>query len=136
MRHFIPCTHYSCVSDSLFWIILEFFSPVIELVIDRITKTYLYHFDPIKPHFYKVKLGFTRVFFLFLLKNIDCGYSLDPPHRNEKNNVYPCKPQFYYIKVGFQGSKLYRRVFVMMYSRTSIARTPMARLLWLIQTRF
>ena len=44
-----------------------------------ITKTYLYKFDPFKPHFYKVKLGFTGVYiiFLFLLKNIDCGYSLD-----------------------------------------------------------
>ena len=38
-------------------------------------KTYLYNFDPLKPHFYKVKLGFTGVyiFFFFLLKNIDCG---------------------------------------------------------------
>ena len=38
-----------------------------------ITKTYLYNFDPRKPHFYIVKLGFTGVYitFLFLLKNID-----------------------------------------------------------------
>ena len=57
------------------------------------------------------------IFFLFLLKNTDCGYSLEPPRRggsneypqsmflsrNKKNNVYPCKPQFYYIKVGFKG---------------------------------
>ena len=37
---------------------------------------------PLTPHFYIVKLGFTRVylFFLFLLKNIDCGYSLELPH--------------------------------------------------------
>ena len=60
-------------------------------------------------------------------QNIDCGYSLEPPRRddsneypqsmflsrNKKNNVYPCKPQFYYIKVGLKGSKLYRHVFVM-----------------------
>ena len=42
----------------------------------------VYNFDPLKPHFYIVKLGFTRVyiiFFLFLLKNIDCGYSLELP---------------------------------------------------------
>ena len=26
-----------------------------------ITKTYLYNFDPLKPHFYIVKLGFTEV---------------------------------------------------------------------------
>ena len=40
-----------------------------------ITKTRLYNFDPLKPHFYIVKLGFTGVyiFFLFLLENIDCG---------------------------------------------------------------
>ena len=35
-----------------------------------ITKTRLYNFDPLKPHFYIVKLGFTgyTLFFLFLLK--------------------------------------------------------------------
>ena len=38
----------------------------------HITKTCLYNFDPLKPHFYTVKLGFTGVYiiFLFLLKNI------------------------------------------------------------------
>ena len=46
-----------------------------------IMKTYLYNFVPLKPHFYIVKLGFTgyTLFFLFLLKNIDCGYSLELP---------------------------------------------------------
>ena len=53
-------------------------------------------------------------------QNIDCEYSLEPPHRggsneypqslflsrNNKNNVYPWKPQFYYIKVGFKGVKI------------------------------
>ena len=40
-----------------------------------------YNFDPLKPHFYIVKLGFTGVYiiFLILLKNIDCGYSLELP---------------------------------------------------------
>ena len=40
-----------------------------------ITKTYLYNFDPLKPHFYIVKLGFAgdTLFFLFLLKIIGCG---------------------------------------------------------------
>ena len=55
--------------------------------------------------------------FLISAQNIDCGYSLKPPHRggsneypqsmllsrNKINNVYPYKPQFYYIKVGFKG---------------------------------
>ena len=54
-----------------------------------ITKTFLYNFDPLKPHFYIVKLGFTGVYiFLYLLKNIDCGYSLEPPRRGGSNE-YP-----------------------------------------------
>ena len=54
------------------------------------------------------------------VRNIDCGYVLEPPRRdgsnaypqsmflskNKKNNVDPCKPQFYYIKVGFKGVKM------------------------------
>ena len=31
-----------------------------------ITKTYLYNFAPLKPHFYIVKLGFTVVYIIFL----------------------------------------------------------------------
>ena len=59
----------------------------------HITKTYLYNFDHLKPRFYIVKLGFTGVqmytlFLLFLLKNIDCGYSLEPPRRGGSNE-YP-----------------------------------------------
>ena len=30
-----------------------------------ITKLYLYNFDPLKPHFYMVKLGFTGVDIIF-----------------------------------------------------------------------
>ena len=43
----------------------------------------LFNFYPLlKSHFFLIiKLGFTRVYiiFLYLLKNIDCGYSLEPP---------------------------------------------------------
>ena len=54
--------------------------------ISHITKIHLYNFDPLKPHFYIVILGFTGVytiflfifFLFFLLKHIDCGYSLEP----------------------------------------------------------
>ena len=55
-----------------------------------ITKTRLYNVDPLKPHFYIVKLGFTGVYiiFLILLINIDCGYSLEPPRRGGSNE-YP-----------------------------------------------
>ena len=44
-----------------------------------IRRTHIYNFDRLKPHFYIVKLGFTGVYiiFLILLKNIDCGYSLE-----------------------------------------------------------
>ena len=50
-------------------------------------KTYLYNFDPLKPHLYIVKLGFTGVYIIFLIsaQNIDCGYSLEPPHRGSSN---------------------------------------------------
>ena len=55
-----------------------------------ITKTYLYNLDPLKPHFYIVKLGFTGVYIIFLIsaQNIDCGYSLEPPRRGGSNE-YP-----------------------------------------------
>ena len=47
-------------------------------------------FDPLKPHFYIVKLGFTGVYIIFLIsaQNIDCGYSLEPPRRGGSNE-YP-----------------------------------------------
>ena len=56
----------------------------------HITKTHLYNFDPLKPHFYIVKLGFTGVYIIFLIsaQNIDCGYSLEPP-RPGGSNEYP-----------------------------------------------
>ena len=55
-----------------------------------ITKTYLYNFDPLKSHFYIVKLGFTGVYIIFLIsaQNIDYGYSLEPPRRGGSNE-YP-----------------------------------------------
>ena len=55
--------------------------PFTLIVTSSITKTRLYNFDPLKPHFYIVKLGFAGVYiiFLFAKKNIDCGYSLEPP---------------------------------------------------------
>ena len=39
----------------------------LESDIKFITKTYLYNFDPLKPHFYIVKLGFTGVYIIFLI---------------------------------------------------------------------
>ena len=56
----------------------------------NITKTCLYYFDPLKPHFYIVKLGFTGVYIIFLIsaQNIDCVYLLEPPRRGGSNE-YP-----------------------------------------------
>ena len=55
-----------------------------------ITKTCPCNVYPLEPHFYIGKLGYAGVylFFLFLLQNIDCGYSLEPPQRGS-SNVYP-----------------------------------------------
>ena len=64
-------------------------SPCPEFFVDT-TKTRLYNFDPLKPHFYIVKLGFTGVYFIFLIsaQNIDCGFSLEPSRRGGTNG-YP-----------------------------------------------
>ena len=82
---------------------------------------------PLKPHFFIVKLGFTgyTLFFTFLPKNIDCGYSLEPTHRNGSNE-YPnlCFEQKYEKHKSFLSGNfsvfevkfsiyLNRRVFVM-----------------------
>ena len=41
---------------------------------------------PLKTHFYSEKLEYT--FFLFLIQNIDLGYTLEPPWQGS-SNVYP-----------------------------------------------
>ena len=60
---------------------------------------------------YNYSRGHAKIFFHISAQNINCGYSIELPHRgsskvypksmflsrNKKNNVYPCKPQFYYI---------------------------------------
>ena len=72
------------------------------------------------PKTVSFQIKILKIFFIFLLKNIYCGYSLEPPrrggsneypqymffNRNQTDNVYPCKPRFYYIKVGFKGVKI------------------------------
>ena len=49
-----------------------------------ITKTCLYNLDPLKRHFYIVKLEFTGVYIIFA-QNIDCAYSLEPPQQGGSN---------------------------------------------------
>ena len=80
-------------------------------------KTRLYNFDPLKPHFYTVKLGFTGVYNIFLIsaQNIDCGYSLEPPCRGGSNE-YPQPifwagiwkiPEFFIWKVLVFGGEIF-----------------------------
>ena len=68
-----------------------------------ITTTYLYNFDPLKPHFYIVKLGFTGVYIIFLIsaQNIDF--------------------QFLEMKFSIYWN---RRVFVMLLSYNMFGKSP------------
>ena len=86
-----------------------------------ITKTCLYNFDPFKPHFYIVKLGFTGVCIIFLIsaQKIDCWYSLEPPRHNEKYGKYQSflSENFQFSEVKFS-IYLNRRVFIMVCTGT------------------
>ena len=72
-----------------------------------ITKTYLYNFDPLKPHFYIVKLGFTGVYiiFLFLLKNIEAV--LTSTHDLCLEQKYEKYQNFFIWKVYFFGGEIF-----------------------------
>ena len=90
------------------------------LSMQYITKTRLFKYTenfPPKTENFQIK---NSDMFHISVRNMDCGYSLEPPRRggsneyprsmflsrNKKNNAYPCKPQFYYTKVGFKGVKI------------------------------
>ena len=77
----------------------------------HITRTCLYNFDPLKPHFYIVKLGFTGVHFIFLIsaRNMDCGYSLEPPHRGGSNE-YP--QSMFWAEIWKNIRNFYLKVFI------------------------
>ena len=47
--------------------LVQIFQNFHNFVVKHITKTYLYNFDPLKPHFYILKLGFTWVYIIFLI---------------------------------------------------------------------
>ena len=69
---------------------LEFFTYFHNAYIICIRKTCPCNIYPLKPHFYIEKLGYAGVylFFLFLLQNIDCGYSLELLRRGG-SKLYP-----------------------------------------------
>ena len=83
----------------------------------HITKTCLYNFDPLKPHFYIVKLGFTGVYIIFHIfaQNIDCGYSLEALCFEEKYEKYQSflSENFQFLEVIFFSIYLNSHVFVM-----------------------
>ena len=73
----------------------------------HITKICLYNFDPLKPHFYIVKMGFTGVYIIFLIsaQNIDCGWKYE-----KYQSFLPENFQFLEVKFSIYLSRL---VFVM-----------------------
>ena len=82
--------NYNVAYEEASLIRVSAFRSFVECALFPITKTCLYIFDPLKPHFYIVKLGFTGVYIIFLIfaQIIDCGYSLEPPRRGGSNE-YP-----------------------------------------------
>ena len=82
-----------------------------------ITKTCLYNFDHLKPHFHIVKLGFTGVYIICLIsaQNIDCGYPLEPPRRGGSNEYQQSMfwaetweiSEFFIEKLSFFGDKIF-----------------------------
>ena len=61
-----------------------------EITQKSIMQMRLYNFDPLKPHFYIVKLGFTGVYIIFFIsaQKHRFGYLLEPPGRGSSNE-YP-----------------------------------------------
>ena len=92
-------------SDKKLWY-FSYFCPKHRL---SITKTCLYNFDPLKPHFYTIKLGFTGVYIIFLIsaQNIVCGYSLEPP-RWGGSNEYP--QSMFWAEIG-KHIRVYLKIF-------------------------
>ena len=90
---------------------------------DHLKKTCLYNFDPIKPHFYVVELGFTGInyFFLFQLKKHILWVLAEAVLTSIHNFCFEQKYEKYqsFLSANFQFLKvkfsiyLNRRVFVM-----------------------
>ena len=101
-----------------------------------ITKTNLYKFDPLKPHFYIVKLGFTGVYIIFLIsapthrlwvlvrtasprrfKRVPTIYVFEQKYEKYQNFLSE-NFQFLEVKLSIY---LNRRVFVMYTQRGSVS---------------
>ena len=65
IKTYLVDTHWNCPSEA---IPMSTHKICFRAKITKIiTKTRLYNFDPLKPHFYIVKLGFTGVYIIFLI---------------------------------------------------------------------
>ena len=102
-----------------------------------ITKTCLYNFDPLRPHFYIVKLGFTGVqcihYFSYYCIKHRLWYWLEPSRRGGSNEypqfmfwaeIWKISEFFYLKNFSFLEVKLSiylnRRVFVMQFSASLV----------------
>ena len=92
---------------------------LIKIHFNIITKTCLYNFDPLKPHFYIVKLGFTGVNIIFLISAQNIGEAVLTSTHNlcfeQKYEKYQkiLSENFQFLVVKFS-IYLNRRVFVML----------------------
>ena len=84
-------------------------------MLDVISKTRLFNFDPLKPHFYIITLGFTGAYIIFLISAqkhrlwVPTIYVLS---RNMKNIKVFLSENFQFLEVKFS-IYLNRHVFVM-----------------------
>ena len=105
----LTSTHNVSFGSKLRKLGIPLYTPIL-LYLSVIMQTCPCNVYPLEPHFYIGKLGYAGVylFFLFLLQNIDCGYSVEPPRRggsneypqsmfwskNKKNRYTPANPSF------------------------------------------
>ena len=94
-----------------------------------LTKTYLYNFDPLKPHFYIVKLGFTGVYIEAVLTTTHnlCFVQIYEKYQNFLSEI------FHFLVVKYT-ILLYRRVFVMVHR--SAGHAHKIHLIHIIKTYF
>ena len=88
-----------------------------------ITKTCLHNFDPIKPHFYIVKLGFTGVYIIFLIVEAVLTSTTIYVLRNKKNIRFFYLEIFIFCVIKFS-VYLNRHIFVMTITKRSLPEAP------------
>ena len=100
----------------------------------HITKTRLYDFDPLKPHFYIVKLGFIGVYIIFLIsaQKHRLWVLVSFEQKYEKSQNF-CLKIFIFLVVNFSVC-LNRHVFVMKIlhadNEASVQTARMRKLIW------